>query len=395
VVGVLLLAGPGAAFWAYHRAGPALPEVTGVDLAGIDPEVAQAITSAQTAVLGKPRSAAAWGHFALVLQAHGFLEEALTCYDVAARLDARNPLWPYLQGNILQHGADPGAALPYLERAAALSPPGSPARLRLADLLLEQGRLEEAAGEFATVLQADPDDAHAQFGMGQLAVARRRYHEALRYLQAVDDNPHARRSACALRAAVCEQLGDTAAMERERRRLAELPKDPPWPDEALDRVLRVQVGFTARREQAKRLVQQGRLDEALPLFQDTVARYPNSELAWIDLAWGLGASKDFAAAERALQKGIELAPGNARCWYYLGAARSEQRRFGQAAEAFRKAIELSPTDAEAHCGLGACLRELGDRAGAADAFRQALRYRPDMDDARKGLAALSGSLPGG
>jgi protein O-GlcNAc transferase len=391
---VLVLLGGAVGFWVYRTAGPALPDVPAVDVAHADPEVAAAVMSARTAVLQKPRSAAAWGHLAMVLHAHEFFGEAITCYEVAGRLDPRNPLWPYLQGIVLQAGEDQKAALPYFTRAADLGSPNSSARLRLADLLLEQGRLEDAARAFETVLHADPDNDHARFGLGQLAVVCRQYREALPYLQAVADSPHARKRACALRAAVYEHLGETAAVERERLYLAMLPRDEPWPDDGQSRVAQLQVGLLARREQATQMIGQGRYREALTLLQDTVARYPESDLDWAALGQILIGAKDYAGAARALRQAIELAPRRPQYHYYLGMVRREQRRLNEAVEAFHKAIELAPADAQAYYDLGECLEDLGNRAGAADAFRQALRHRPGMDEARKHLAALADGAPG-
>jgi tetratricopeptide (TPR) repeat protein len=388
---VLLLGGAGLWWYLGHRP---VPEVPQLDLSRADPEVAEAVTNAREAVLRSPRSAAAWGRLGMILHAHSYLPEAVPCYTSAAALDNKNPLWPYLLAIIHLEGPEPVEAVRWLEQAARLGPPASLARLRLADLLQQHDRLDEAAAEYQKVLAADPDDAHAQLGLGQVAVALQRYRDALPYVQAVADDPFARKRACALEAAVQERLGDRAAADRARSRLAGLPDDQPWPDEPVEQLVRLQVGLLGRLHQAELLQRQGQLPAAITALREAVVRYPRSDVAWSTLARALGFANDFPGAEQAMQKSTELAPQRADHWFYLGAARREQGNHKGATAAFRKALELRPTDASAHFQLGESLQALGDAAGAAEAYRLALRYRPDMAEARQRLAALPGNPHG-
>ena len=86
------------------------------------------------------RSAAAWGRLGKILLAHEFSDEARACFAQAEALDPAEPRWPYHQGTILSQG-EPDAAIPKLQRAVERcgNDPDAP-RLRLAEILLAQGR---------------------------------------------------------------------------------------------------------------------------------------------------------------------------------------------------------------------------------------------------------------
>ena len=375
----------------FNAEPPRLPEIPVIKLDDFDPEIAEAIQFARFAVEQKPRSITAWSQLAMVLHAHGFEDSAVVCYSATATLDARTFLWPYLQGIVLSKSpGGPVAALPCFERAVSLSPSDPLPRLWLAEMLLEVNRLDEAGKELGKVLAADPNNDRAKFGMGQLAVARRQYDEALPYLRAVAENPSSRRSSCALRAVAYERVGEHAIAESERRRLAELPQDGSWPDDAAQQISKRRVGLVARLNQVRQYGIQGRVPDAIALLQDTVQRYPKSDETWFSLGKVLFISNDPVGAKRALLKSIELAPNDAEYTFTLGFVELSQRNHEEAAKFFRMAVELKPLDGRAHFGLGECLQALGDLKGAADAYRVTLQCLPDHDLARQRLEKLAG-----
>jgi tetratricopeptide (TPR) repeat protein len=392
VLGIVLLLGLAAGgWWAYSIWNPRPPAIPEINLADVDSEIVDAITKARADVVKTPRSEAAWGKLAMVLHAHGFYDQAFVCYGVAAEMDTKDPRWPYLQGLIFMRGDDPLAAIPYLEKAAKLTPADSLPTAKLAELLMTQGRFDEAADRYARVLKEDPKSPYAHLGLAQLAMTRQDYKEALRYADPISDHPIFRKRACALRVAAYQRLGDQAAADAERQRMLKLPEDAAWPDAGMEQVDRLQVGLNARLKQVSHLAQRGQLDEAVTLLKSTVAAYPNSHTALGFLGKALGDLKDYAGAEDAFLKAIASAQplDKAEHWFYVALYRQEQRKFKEAADAYRTTVELRPQDAEAHFRLGECLQAIGDRTGAADAFRQALRHRPDMTKARDRLANVT------
>jgi tetratricopeptide (TPR) repeat protein len=387
---LVLVAGFAVGWWVYQGWPVSLPDVPNIDMSGADPEVAEALTNARNEVERAPRSVEAWAKLAMILHAHNFADEAVVCYTAAGALDATNPFWPYLQGNLLQSGLNPASALPSLQRAARLAPADMPMpRLRLAELLLELGRVDEADKEFRTVLADHPGDVQAQFGLAQVTVSRQQYEDALHYLRGIAEDSYVRKRVCVLGAAVYERLGKHEDAERERRRLAELPDDPPWPD-LVDQVGQLEVGLPARLRRARSLIQQNQTVDAVILMAETVRRYPKSDQAWVALGVAKEMAKDFTGAEQAIHKSIELAPDRADHRFTLGEFLQAQRRHKEAVASYRKAIELRPVDADTHFKLGVCLQEIGDLAGAVEAFRHTIRYKPDMTEARQRLEKLTG-----
>jgi Flp pilus assembly protein TadD len=148
------------------------------------------------------------------------------------------------------------------------------------------------------------------------------------------------------------------------------------------------------------------------LWSDTVAKSPDSWMAWTNLGHAAAAETppDFETARRAYQKALDLAPHVADTRYNVGhlhlregnlaAAQAEfaraveiepryamahnmlgytlaaQRQADAALAAYRKAIELDPEYGEAHFNLGVALRDRGDLDAAADHFAKSAELDP-------------------
>ncbi|MBC7855263.1 MAG: tetratricopeptide repeat protein [Pirellulaceae bacterium] len=325
----------------------------------------------------------------MVLHAHGFADAAHIGYAAAARLDPKNPRWPYLQGDLYLDGTiGPAEALPHFELAASLSPPESLARLRMAEMLLELGRLDEAEQEYRKVLAVQKQDPQAQLGLGRLAVARRQYRQALPYLQPAAEHPQVRKTACALLASVFDRLGERASADAARTRLAKVPPDQMRSDDPVNQVLQFEVGIRAELARAQALMEQERDSEMLAAVEDMVHRYPDSFEAWDALSVARGLADDPAGAERAARRSIQLVPKNAEAWLGLGKMMISQRRFNDAVEPLQRSIALNPRSGEAYFSLGKCRQGLGEFAAAAEAYRETIRHLPDHSAARQRLEEM-------
>lgn len=376
-------------FWRSSEAIPELPEIPSVNLEGADPAIAKHVRAAREIVERSPHSGILWGRYAMVLHAHGFADAAHIGYAAAARLDPKNPQWPYLQGDLYLDGTiGPAEALPHFELAASLSPPESLARLRMAEMLLELGRLDEAEQEYRKVLAVQKQDPQAQLGLGRLAVARRQYRQALSFLQPAAEHPRVRKSASALLASVFDRLGDRASADAARTRLAKMPSDPMRSDDPVTQVLQLEVGIRAELARAQGLMEQERFREMLAAVEDAVHRYPDSFEAWDALSIARGLADDPAGAERAARRSVQLVPKNADAWLGLGKMMISQRRFKDAAEPLQTSIALNPHSGEAYFSLGECRKGLGEFAAAAEAYRETIRRLPDHSAARQRLEEM-------
>ncbi len=117
--------------------------------------------------------------------------------------------------------------------------------------------------------------------------------------------------------------------------------------------------------------QQGRAEDALTILSQSSASSPKSIAVLVRLGTLAAKLGRFDEAERAYQKAIELAPGQARAYamladLYLQADRKphDARRLAQ------KAVELQPEPALYRL-LGAACEKTGDAAGARAAREKA------------------------
>jgi tetratricopeptide (TPR) repeat protein len=368
--------------WKWYTA-PAPPAVA---LADADPAVAHAIESARREVRWKPHSAASWGRLGQLLRAHGYVPESNRCFAEAERLDPGDARWPYLHGTGLQSD-DPEAAIEHLRRAAALcgERPDAP-RLVLAEVCLQQGRLDEAERYYDQVLADDPGNARARLGLGRLALERGNPRDALAHLEQSSSHTSTQKASRVLLAQAHQRLGDTAAADRERARTLDLPADRPWPDPFQEEVLSLMLGKQARLARLQTLHREGRTAEARELARKLEQDYP--DVYWLVEGRGLIAQGDLTSAERALRKAVELAPGSVDAHFDLGSVLFEQRSYQDAAECFRKVTELEPGYGPAHLRLGRSLDAQGDRAGALRALEAAVQYMPQQAEAHREFGAL-------
>jgi tetratricopeptide (TPR) repeat protein len=371
--------------WLWHRRPRLEPPLP--DLTGVDPEVVETITQARRDLLQKPSSAPAWGHLGMVLNAHGFLTEANRCFAEAERLNPAEPRWPYLQGvNLLP--SDPDSGIAFLERAvegcgdAPLTP-----RLRLAEALLDRGRLADADRHLKQTLAREPHNLRARLSLGRLAFLREDWRNALKQLAACGEDEHTRKLAHTLSAQVRRRLGEGKRAEAEADGAEQLPSDANWPDPYTDAVAALQRGLHARIQQAAALTHAGKPGQAIQLLEQTSAKYPESVEIWLGLGglWFQLGRPD--RAEGAFHKAVEADPDAAEGWFRLGCIQALDRP-REAADSFRRVIRLRPDHTLAHFNLGHRLKQLGDLAGAAEEFRATLRCRPDYAPARDALHTL-------
>ena len=359
-----------------------------VNTTGFDPAIAAAIAQAREAVLSSPRSAEARGRMGMVLFAHEVRAEARECFTQASALAPREPRWPYYLG-LAQLVDNPRAAATNLDRAVQLFPEGETVpRLKLADTLLDLGRLDEAEAHYRRVHQRDTNSAPAGLGLGKLANAQGRAADAATFLDAAKDNPSTRKSAHRLLLNVNQRLGRTNEAGQAARLLAELPEDVPQPDPFYAEVEQLKTGEKAWVDLADEWIKTGRVMDAAPLLEKTVQNYPKSDRAMFFLGRARLRLGDATGAEAVLARAVELAPDSVEAQMQLGVLRLTRGRTKSAMPCFRAAIRAKPNLAEGWFNLGLSLGTDVNRAESIAAFREAIRLKPDLIEAYLGLAVV-------
>lgn len=301
-------------------------------------------------------------------------------------MSPREPRWRYFLG-LAQLVDNPMAAITNLAQAVRLFPEGESApRLKLADTLLNLGRLDEARILYQQVQQRDPDSAPARLGLGKVAIAQDRVVEAAELLDAATDNPSTRRAAYRLLLNIHQRLGHTNQAEQVARILADLPNDTPIPDPHLSEVEQFKQGEMVSVDRADEWIKAGRVQEAAQLLEKTVQDYPKSDRAMFLLGRARQRLGDAAGAEAILTRAVAIAPGSVEAQMQLGIVRMGRGRAKAAQPCFRSAIQSKPNLAQAWFNLGLSLGGEVNRAESIAAFREAIRLKPDLIEAYLGLA---------
>jgi predicted O-linked N-acetylglucosamine transferase (SPINDLY family) len=180
---------------------------------------------------------------------------------------------------------------------------------------------------------------------------------------------------------------------------------------------------------AEELHTAGRLAEAIPLYEQILAREPRNQRAnylmgialyqsgkprnsirflkvaadinpdaleaWRDLGIILLKLRDFEQAEAAFAQALRIAPANPQFLVNRGIALRNLGQAQQAVDCHRAALQLQPGFAEAHYHLGSALLELSRPDEALASFRRATTLKPGMAEAWQGTgqALLDGGQP--
>jgi tetratricopeptide (TPR) repeat protein len=374
---------------------PAESEPPAIPLDGVEKPVADAITAARDRVVEQPRSAEAWGQLGKVLLAHRFNEQAAHCFARAEKLEGTQPRWPYYRG-LLAANEDDRLALAHFRRAAELGDRYDPGvlstRLRLAELLVEQGQTEEAEAQLRVVAGKDPNNPRLLFNWGLLALARDDLDTAIDSLSRLTKHPSARKKACAQLAILYRRREDEAKAAELTRMAAQLPPDSSWEDRYAEEYRKIQINSQERLRQARALEAEGRIGEVVALL-DGISKDTDSEQARLELGTNLIKLGQYGEAEKALRNTLAHNPDKVQAHYHLavvlfiqaiqaagtgpGVPEVALAKYRESAEHARQAIARKPDHALAHMYLGRALLALGQGEEGLKELRAAIACKPD------------------
>ncbi len=144
-------------------------------------------------------------------------------------------------------------------------------------------------------------------------------------------------------------------------------------------------------ELAKAYSESGRLEEAVPYYQQALQRDPNYWPALYRVGLTLARLGRLEQSADALERARKLAPAIATLSNDLGLTYLRQGRLEEAIDAFREATVADPDLPDAYNNLGGALNQRGDISGAEQAFREAIRHKPDSALAHDNLAMFLAS----
>ena len=356
-------------------------------LDGAEPAVRQRIASLQADLRADPGNGDGWGRYGMVLEAHTFTDEAIAAYRRAHELAPTTFRWPYLLAALIDErsAAD---SLPLYRAALAIDPDYAPGRVRFAEALERTGQFDAASREYAQAARLDPANAHAQAGLGRLALADGEAGAAVRYLSRARELAPENRSFAVTLAQAHARAGDrergqrivTAARSLDRINYRNDPIRSSVHDLALD------ARSYLRRANAHRV--HGELDLARRELRAGIeldGKRPDLHFA---LAEVLAASDDPAGSLAAARRAYELHPELEGVAPFLARALFQTGDFGSALAMAEAALRLDAGDVSMMLLVALVSAERGDVARTVETLDRAYQARPQDPPTRDGLIQL-------
>ncbi|MFN2271861.1 MAG: tetratricopeptide repeat protein [Anaerolineae bacterium] len=131
-------------------------------------------------------------------------------------------------------------------------------------------------------------------------------------------------------------------------------------------------------KQARLLVLRNRPVEAVRVAQQAVDMSPENAQAWAVLGMAYDWNGDVSEAIDACKRAIDLDPTYARAYAYLAEAYTDAVRWYEAREAADLAVQLDNHDEDVHRNYGYMLEFQGDYVGAIAAYERALEIHPNL-----------------
>ena len=370
---------------AAQTAAPPLPRLT---LDAYPPAARDAIAHAYRETSEKPSDADAAGALGRTLHAWEQWDAALAAYARAEALAPRTFAWPYLHALVLQRLARAGDAVTQLQAALAIDPGNVPARLKLAETLLDAGDLDASASRF-TALTDPACEPAVEFGLGRIAAARGRHDEAIRHFErAIALFPE-------FGAAHYAAARSYRALGRAEQAKTALEKHATygarWPavaDPIADSVTALRDDPAALVKRGLARADRGDLDGAIAAHEAAVAANPSFAQAHANLISLYGRAGSFAKAEAHYTALVALGENLADAHYDYGVLLGLQQRWADAEAAYRRTLALNPLHAQAHNNLGQILERGAKIEDAAAEYRLALESQPSLRVARFNLGRM-------
>ncbi len=361
-----------------------VPEPT---LDGAEEAVRREIHRKVEAVRNQPEVARLWGELGMVLEVHGYDDEAQAAYRTAASLDPTEVRWPYYLAALLETNV-PAEAVTWFELALAQRPAYAPGHIRLAQTRERLAQPEEAAASYRRAIELEPRSAFAHLGLGTLALDQNQLGEALGHLRtAFDLAPDSRAVISAL--ARCHfRRGETAEAARLAELSSELSRTTYQPDP-----LRAELQDTAKdpRTRLRRAVAYkdlGQLERALEFARGAASELEGDAQPPFVLAEILEAMGRFEEAREAARQAFALAPERAGLAALLARLSVELQDFDEAEQFASRALADDPNDADMHLALGRIAWARGAIGEATESMRRAVAARPQEASWCLSLAGL-------
>lgn len=355
-------------------------------LEGLTADTAKELTSARDAVLLHPDDATRAGHYGMLLHAYRQEKIAAVMYERASQLAPEEYRWSYYHAYLLESLGDPDAAVTAYGEALRINLNYSPGHLRMANLLLSQGRESEARDQYLAILKTNPGFTPAAVGLGQAFIAMNNETAAQKVFDQVLLQDSTNAKAHYGLAQIQRSLGDTVAATEHLRLFEQFRSVQRLsPDRLLSEIGELNKSDRPSMQRARNSLSRGDVQGAIAHFEQAIERNPDNTGARVSLVGLYSAVNDFASAEKRYNEALPLVPDNAKLHFNFGFSQQRRGLHSAAIQIFGRALSLNPDDADSLAYLGVSQLTTGERDAALASFQRAVTLNPQQ---REGNARL-------
>ena len=360
------------------------------DLARFPPVLRRRIEACERRIAADDEAPAALGELGRLYHANGFYSEATQCYGTLVRVDPSEPRWAYSYATLLAAVGDIEPAQDMLERVLRRVPDYLPARIRLGQLCISQGRFAAATEVFAAALKITPNNPHATYGLARCDYEAGRWEQARERLAWLFENTKSHFGADLL-ARVYEKLGqdDRAARYRAITGSTDFYCDPvdPWMDDLLDDCYDPYPLSVA----GGRAAFLGEIEAGLRRLEQAVALEPNNAQLHFGLAKVQYTARDYTKAREHFERCTVINPEFPDPWGYLVVIATTVGNPREAERMLAEGLRHCPKSPALHLHRARMLAA-GQSDEAVREFQTSIQLRPNEAAAYVELAKFDFSL---
>jgi len=352
--------------------------------------------------------AEAYGELGALYQVQHVNSLAESCYDNAMLLAPDEFRWIYYSAYLHASTGELERAIAGFEQARRLRPDYLALRLRLADAWRDQDKLDQAQQAYLSVVDADGLQAAAHYGLGQIALLRRDYANAIEHFRhTLALQPGASRVHYSLAQAL-RAGGDGAAAAQHLEQLGDTL--PAFTDPQIDSLQALRQGSHMYFIRAMKASRTQDFTAARDAFREGLAREPDNVNARISYARTLYLTGDRARARQELEDTLQQQPPSALALFLLGILDEEDGDQEAATRRYEAALQADPQHSGAQYYLAnaryredrleqaaahyaACIETVTDNPGAFLAYTGVLLQTGQAGQARTVLAQAREKYP--
>ncbi|MGB0715303.1 MAG: tetratricopeptide repeat protein [Phycisphaerae bacterium] len=280
-------------------------EVPQPNLDGVDDELVATFNQVREEVVREPDSADNWGAFAMLSDAHGLHDIAITAYERASRIDQTAFRWVYHHAYLLAlDGKEIEKATQRMEEALRLNSDYAPAYVQLARLKTKLGKNEDAETAYRRALAIDSNLVSAKRGLGQLLLAIGNATEAVEYLEQAVAAKAVDRGTLSSLAQAYLRTGREAEADAVAIRSQSAPAEFRMPDPERENVDNLAVNPASQYARAKELLDNGQFAQAVVEFDTVQEMLPRDPYAPLFQAVAYLRLGDFEKSKSAFEKSV-------------------------------------------------------------------------------------------